>query len=329
MRTMHARRTTSSHRRWAASAAASVAVILLASAAWACTSQCSIMLAIAQGSPGSRSVVTAKDFQAGSTVELRWGTANGRLLGTGTGPSFNYPVQIPADATPGTYTVVAVLRDNAGQVEFSASDAFTVTGPSPTPTTEPPAQSATPTTEPVGTAAPTPSSPPSPYSPEPSPSVAGPVAAAGAGPGAGAGTPLAAAVPVTAPARNSEMNASGPGPASSANVTSAGAATRRSVVAAPVPAIAAPYPPVAGQEVGAAATQGSAQAQPADEASGVVPEPSAVWSSVGPGQSVGLLGRTKHGTSPLTAGAGIFTVSLIALFAGALVVASRRRAATS
>lgn len=319
VRSMHAARATSGHRRWVALAAASVAVIALASAAWACTSQCSLMLATTAGLPGSRSVVTAKDFEAGRTVEVRWGTANGRLLGTGTGPSFNYPVVIPTDATPGTYTVIAVLRDGAGQVQFSASDAFTVTGPAPSPTTEPPAQSATPTTEPVGVVAPTPSAQPSAPS---TPSPAGSVAAAGAG----VSTPVAAAAPGAAPVGNSEITRSGPAGASPANVTSGVPASRRS---SPVPATEASAAPVAGQGVGVVATPSTAQTQP-EEASGVVPDPSAVWSSLGSGQSVGLSGqKSKHGTSPLTVGAGVFTVFLIALFAGALVVASRRRAATS
>ena len=105
-----------------------LAVVLASvSLAWACVPQGYLSLTPASGPAGSTVTAKASGFPAGSTVEIRWGSKDGPLLKTGTGPSFSTPITIPA-AAPGVHYVSAAMtgehRDHSATVA-----AFRLTAP--------------------------------------------------------------------------------------------------------------------------------------------------------------------------------------------------------
>lgn len=90
----------------------------------------SLALTPSSGAAGSTSSATGSGFAPG-TVELRWGSASGPLIGTADGPAFSFPVTIPR-STSGSRTIVAVGRGPAGESADLASAGFQVTaGPAP------------------------------------------------------------------------------------------------------------------------------------------------------------------------------------------------------
>ena len=116
--------------------------VLLAtvSLAWACVPQGSGTLDPPSGPAGASATVTVSGFPP-SPIEVRWNGLSGRLLASGNGPTI--PITIPADAAPGTYTVIAAATgDHAGH--SAARMPFTIPGAGdpppggPPPTTPPP-----------------------------------------------------------------------------------------------------------------------------------------------------------------------------------------------
>jgi len=79
--------------------------------AWACTAQPTITLGAASITRGPLEV-TAKSSTSGP-VEIRWNSADGQVLGKSSTGLFSGTVQIPADASPGYYYVVALFKQDA------------------------------------------------------------------------------------------------------------------------------------------------------------------------------------------------------------------------
>lgn len=117
-----------------------------ASLAWACTAQ--PVMTVRSSTPGGdvsappevtvasagTSVivdVSTPELIDGSTsvgaVEIRWNTLDGAVLANARGSSFSVPVQLPADAAPGVYSLLAVSRDRSGAVQTKASSAVQIT----------------------------------------------------------------------------------------------------------------------------------------------------------------------------------------------------------
>lgn len=116
------------NRRRAALTLAAVATLLVGGAtlAWACTSQASITISPRSGAPGSGVTVNGQDFTPGS-VEIRWNSRTGPVLGYTTGASFSTRVTIPADASPRTHVIIACAPAcDADDVAGTGSAAFTV-----------------------------------------------------------------------------------------------------------------------------------------------------------------------------------------------------------
>jgi len=103
-------------------------VLAMTAIAWACTPS-AYLFPIAPASGAAGSEVTMRGGQFGNgPIELRWGSANGKLLGTALGPDFSIKVQIP-DTSPGVNYLVAISRDPADLTKVSArrAEAFEVT----------------------------------------------------------------------------------------------------------------------------------------------------------------------------------------------------------
>lgn len=105
-----------------------VLVLSGGSLAWACTRQAHIReLTPEAGHPGTTVTVTAAGFREGP-VQIRWGSLNGNPMAEASGPEFSREVQIPQDASPGVYYVVAVQDNGAVYGVDKASAPFEVTG---------------------------------------------------------------------------------------------------------------------------------------------------------------------------------------------------------
>lgn len=118
------------HRRTLVLTGMAAAVLMAASFAWACQPQPYIALSPDSGPSGTTVSVTGQNFQEGS-VELRWNSANGHLLGTTSGPQFVTEVTIP-ESGDGTYVVMAVQYQENGDFRGQPGRApFTVASEAP------------------------------------------------------------------------------------------------------------------------------------------------------------------------------------------------------
>lgn len=143
------------------------AAVAVAGAAWACTPYAAISVSPQQGPAGSQLTVEGRAFRNSHAVEIRWGSADGPVLATATGPSFSAPVTVP-DADPGVHTIVALQRTSHGSAtggrgaaQFEVTEAAAAAGQSPAPAPgqapapapaaqEPPARAADPAPAPAG-----------------------------------------------------------------------------------------------------------------------------------------------------------------------------------
>ena len=124
--------------------------VLLAtvSLAWACVPQGSGTLDPPSGPAGASATVTVSGFPPGP-IEVRWNGLSGRLLASGNGPTV--PITIPADAAPGTYTVIAAATGDHAE-HSAARMPFTIPGAGdPPPGGGPPPDDPPPTTPPPTT----------------------------------------------------------------------------------------------------------------------------------------------------------------------------------
>ncbi|MGH2810872.1 MAG: hypothetical protein ACRDIA_08320 [Actinomycetota bacterium] len=104
------------------------ALLALAAVAWACTPSAYLYpISPGGGQPGSEVTVRGGQFGTG-TVEIRWASDNGRLLGTALGPEFSTKVTLP-DRAEGVHYIVAVARDGADPTKILArrSEAVQIT----------------------------------------------------------------------------------------------------------------------------------------------------------------------------------------------------------
>jgi len=117
------------------------AALSAASLAWACAPVGGLVLSPDMGAAGTQVTATTSAFPAGETVELRWETLNGPMLGTVVGTGFGGPpvakqITIPPSASAGDHLVSAALAGEHA-AHSQARAVFTVPAPAATP--EPPA----------------------------------------------------------------------------------------------------------------------------------------------------------------------------------------------
>jgi len=62
-------------------------------------------------------------------AEIRWNGVDGALLATAHGRNFSVPVQVPADARPDVYYLVALGRNADGTVDGKVATTVQVTAP--------------------------------------------------------------------------------------------------------------------------------------------------------------------------------------------------------
>jgi hypothetical protein len=114
------------------------ASLLLASPAFACTNLAELNIGPTAGPAGTQVTVTGSAFAHGasnSPVSLHWGAANGPVLATvqpdSGGAIQPMKITIPADATPGSYAIVATQTQLATGLTpwgLPARAGFTVSG---------------------------------------------------------------------------------------------------------------------------------------------------------------------------------------------------------
>ena len=121
-------------------AGAAVAVVLGASSyAFACSASAYLGPLSPNAGPrgtevtvtGSRWSASAGENRIAGPVEIRWGDQYGPVLATATGESFSVKVIIP-DADPGYQLITAVAHDSAGKTVGRQAQAFRVTSGGPT-----------------------------------------------------------------------------------------------------------------------------------------------------------------------------------------------------
>ncbi|HEX3426370.1 MAG TPA: hypothetical protein VHT30_09575 [Acidimicrobiales bacterium] len=117
--------------------------VLLAvqSAAFACTNLAELNVGPTSGPAGTKVTVTGSAFAnvpSNTPVALHWGSANGPVLATVTpddsGAIGPFTLTVPANATPGSYVIVASQTEiDNGQTPWGlpARTAFTVSGTAP------------------------------------------------------------------------------------------------------------------------------------------------------------------------------------------------------
>ena len=104
-----------------------VAVVLATvSLAWACVPQGAFNLSPSSGAAGMEVTALGNNFPPGP-VEIRWGSREGTLLATATGPSFSVSVTIPSGLGPGVYYVSASPPEGGHGAHSATAAAFTVT----------------------------------------------------------------------------------------------------------------------------------------------------------------------------------------------------------
>ncbi len=96
---------------------ASALLVALAVTSWACPPD--LGTTPPSGPPGGGIQVNGEYFAEGSLVELHWSTPGGSLLGMAKGPVFLTSVRIPASATPGKYSIVAVDHATASVITYA------------------------------------------------------------------------------------------------------------------------------------------------------------------------------------------------------------------
>ncbi|MEX2620002.1 MAG: hypothetical protein WD250_07265 [Egibacteraceae bacterium] len=254
-------------------------MLAAASVAFACTGQAQLYdITPARALPGETVTVGGSLF-GDQPVELRLNSPAGALLETARGPSFNMPVQIPADVAPGPYYVVAVEYDPAtGAIAEQRAKGFEVlaaeTTPEPDPDpvpepdpdpvpdqTQPPAGSDPMTTRGADTqpSAPDASAPPAPTAPDPAP----PAVPDTAAPQPQPSTPEPAAGPDDSPAPAPAPVAPAPQPAEGQPVTP-GASDDGQRVGAVTPPAADPAPAASAPSPASSSTPSGGDAPAAD-----------------------------------------------------------------
>lgn len=123
-------------RQWVLVASAvSAAMLTSVALAWACRPEAAIQIFPKSGPVGTEVTVIGEAFMA-DTVELRWDSVTGELLGTAQGPKFKTRVTIP-EATLGEHTILAFHTKSAqGQdvptvLGFSRQQFLVTAAPSP------------------------------------------------------------------------------------------------------------------------------------------------------------------------------------------------------
>jgi len=103
---------------------AGLAGIVLASAslAWACSAQANIFVNPPAAPAGTTVTVSGGQFLPGP-VEIHWNSTAGPVVGTTTGPDFSTAVQIPANAPPDVYTLVATSGNFLARTPFEVTTA--------------------------------------------------------------------------------------------------------------------------------------------------------------------------------------------------------------
>ena len=104
-----------------------------AALSWACSVQAGISTERTSGPPGTHVTVRGTLFVPGQPVEIRWNEVGGPVLATTRASAdqtawISTTVTIP-NASPDTYALVAVGRDDQGRVAGTAPAPFTVTAP--------------------------------------------------------------------------------------------------------------------------------------------------------------------------------------------------------
>ena len=112
---------------------AGAGVVVWASAGWACTPAASISVERPAGvvAPRQELTVHGSSFTDRLPVEVRWDAAEGPLLATSKGPSFNIALHVPAEATGGPHTIVALQHDASGAVVGKSADVVQLAGGGP------------------------------------------------------------------------------------------------------------------------------------------------------------------------------------------------------
>ncbi|HSM02340.1 MAG TPA: hypothetical protein VK960_07890, partial [Acidimicrobiia bacterium] len=131
-------------RRLAALLMVGALVLTLAPAAWSGEDDAALAVVPGSGLAGSTATVEGSEWtNAGLTVEIHWDDWDGPLLATvvtelvGSDPGFSTDITIPANATPGTYTIRACVTgpgypecdDTTHEFHEGATGSFTVDAP--------------------------------------------------------------------------------------------------------------------------------------------------------------------------------------------------------
>ena len=111
------------NKKLAISGAVAAIFVAFAGVSWACTPSRQIVLSPTFGPSEAQrtATVTGKGFVSGTPVEIRWNTVKGPVLGEATAPDFSVSINIPTDATPDIYYVVAVQRESGRKVISKAT----------------------------------------------------------------------------------------------------------------------------------------------------------------------------------------------------------------
>jgi len=117
-------------RIWLVTCCLLAPLVVAVGVAWACTPQANINVEPQAALAGSAVTVEGSNFVRDRPVEIRWSTGEGSpaewpLLATARGPDFSSEVTIP-NAPPGNYYLVALARDDAGDVVGQAVASFRV-----------------------------------------------------------------------------------------------------------------------------------------------------------------------------------------------------------
>lgn len=98
----------------------------VAASAWACVPASYLWAEPAYGPAGSEVAVNGKQFDGGS-VELRWGSETGPVLGMAHSGDFTQNLEVPETAADGVYMVLALTRAEDGSIREWNRTPFEVT----------------------------------------------------------------------------------------------------------------------------------------------------------------------------------------------------------
>ncbi|HUP70740.1 MAG TPA: hypothetical protein VM142_13130 [Acidimicrobiales bacterium] len=303
----------------AATIATAATAVLAGAAAWACTASAELSATPDAGAAGSRTTVTGFRFETSSPVEIRWATRSGPVLATTNGPSFSIEVTIPSSAAVGDYVIVGMNTDGS----FAPATPFQVTSSGSTAsrtTTAPGSRSGT-VSGGSGQTSSTSEEPADTGNSAPATSSAGGATSPNA-PSSGEGDSVPTAA--SSPAEQGTTRSAARGTANATRPTGTVIGGRASAItgpqARPVPSVT----PVPAEE-------------PGTDSATVVPSPltagNDVWNGFatgdtpvrGPALTATDAPSSGGGISGFVVGAGLLSVGMVALMAGAGLALRRRR----